>query len=172
MQQPMRGFGNKQVYEDWMEKEGIPVYRAFAGIEDLTELPRRPWARLGGSGTFIEMEGTKQVRSLLYVAEIPASGALEPEKHLYDELIYVLRGRGLSEGWQEGQPKRTFEWGEGSLFAIPLNASHRLVNGGREPALLFAITSAPLVMNALRNLEFIFNCDYNFTDRYTGKADY
>lgn len=162
----------KQVYEEWMEKEGIPIYKTFASIDDLTELPRRPWARLGGLGTFIELEGTKQARTLLYVAEIPGGGALEPEKHLYDELIYVLRGRGLSEVWQEGQPKRTFEWGEGSLFAMPLNAWHRMVNGGREPALFFAITGAPLLMNALRNTEFIFNCDYNFTDRYSGEADY
>ncbi len=108
----------------------------------------------------------------MYVVEIPAGGALEPERHLYDELIYVLRGRGLSEIWHQGQPKRTFEWGEGSLFAIPLNAWHRLVNGGQEPVLLFAQTSLPAVMNTLRNSEFIFNCDYNFTDRYTGLADY
>ena len=171
MQRRLGGYG-KQVYEDWMEKEGIPVYKTFAGVEDITELPRRPWARLGGLGTFIELEGTKQARSLLYVAEIPAGGSLEPEKHLYDELIYILRGRGLSEVWHQGQPKRTFEWGEGSLFAIPLNTWHRLANGGREPVLLFAITSAPLMMNASGNTEFIFNCDYNFTDRYTGQTEY
>ncbi|MFC1962563.1 cupin domain-containing protein [Chloroflexota bacterium] len=161
-----------RIYEEWMEKEGIPVYKASAGIEDITQLPRRPWARLGGYGTFIQLEGTKQAGKLLYVAEIPAGGALEPEKHLYDEIIYILRGRGLSEVWHQGQPKRTFEWGEGSMFAMPLNAWHRLVNGGPEPVLFFAVTSAPVVMSALRNTEFIFNCDYNFTDRYTGQAEY
>ncbi|MBI2303692.1 MAG: cupin domain-containing protein [Chloroflexi bacterium] len=164
--------GPRTIYEQWMEKEGIPNYQAEAGVEDVTKLPRGPWARLGGLGTFIELEGTKQARKLLYVAEIPAGGALEPEKHLYDELICVLQGRGLAEVWHEGQGKVAFEWGKGSLFAIPLNAWHRFVNGSREPVLLFAVTSAPLVMNTLRNLEFIFNCDYKFTDRFTGKADY
>ena len=164
--------GGRKVYEDWLEKEGIPIYEAPAGVEDVTELPRRPWARMGGSGTFIQLEGTKQAGKLLYVAEIPGGGALEPEKHLYDEIIYILRGRGLAEVWHQGQGKRTFEWGEGSLFAIPLNAWHRLVNGGREPALLLAVSSAPIVMEAFRNTEFIFNCDYNFTDRYAGQADY
>ncbi|MBI2853538.1 MAG: cupin domain-containing protein [Chloroflexi bacterium] len=172
MQTRFGKYGYKDICPEWMEKEGIPVYRAFAGIEDLTELPRRPWARLGGSGTFIEMESTRQARTLLYVAEIPPGGALEPEKHLYDELIYILRGRGLSEVWNQGQPKRTFEWGEGSLFAIPLNAWHRFANGGREPALFFAVTCAPLVMEAVRNTEFVFNCDYNFTDRFGGQSDY
>jgi quercetin dioxygenase-like cupin family protein len=174
MQSVQRGRGRwgATCYEQWMLKEGIPVYEAFAGIEDLTELPRQPWARLGGKGTFIEFEGTLQSRSLCYLAEIPGGGALEPERHLYDELIYILRGRGLTELWQDGQSKHRFEWNEGSLFAMPLNAWHRLVNGGREPVLIFAMTSAPLVMNALRNTEFIFNCPYNFTDRYTGEADY
>ncbi|MFC2057070.1 cupin domain-containing protein [Chloroflexota bacterium] len=170
--QQKKGFGRRSIYEEWMEKEGIPIYEGSTGIEDITELPRRPWARMGGSGTFIQLGGTKQAGKLLYVAEIPAGGTLEPEKHLYDELIYILRGRGLSEVWHEGGSKRSFEWGEGSLFAIPLNAWHRLANGGGEPVLFFAVTNAPGLMDAFRNTEFIFNCDYNFTDRYAGQADY
>ncbi len=159
-------------YEGWMKKEGIPVYEELAGIEDITELPRRPWARMGGLGTFIELGGTRQEGKLMYLAEIPGGGSLEPERHLYDELLYIIQGRGLAEVWQQGTAKRTFEWGEGSLFAIPLNAWHRLVNGSREPALVFGVTSAPVIMEALRNTEFIFNCDYDFSDRYSGKADY
>lgn len=162
----------KMVYENWLEKEGIPIFDALAGVEDISELPRRPWARMGGHGTFIQLDGTKQAGKLLYVVEIPGGGALEPEKHLYDELIYILRGRGLSEVWHQGQGKHTFEWGEGSLFAVPLNAWHRLVNGGREPVLFFGVSNAPILMETLRNTEFIFNCDYNFTDRYSGQTDY
>ncbi|MDP2729019.1 MAG: cupin domain-containing protein [Dehalococcoidales bacterium] len=171
-QRPAReGFGGG-IYDEWMKSEGIPIYQTMVGIEDVNELPRKPWGRMGGLGTFIEMEGTKQARKGLYVVEIPAGGSLEPEKHLYEELLYVMRGRGLTEVWQEGQPKRTFEWGKGALFAIPLNTSHRLVNGGREPVLIFAQTSAPLAMTLFRETEFVFNCDHNFTDRYSGQADF
>ncbi len=159
-------------YQEWMQTEGIPLYEAFASIEDVTELPRRPWARMGGKGCFIELEGTVQGRELLYMVEIPPGEALEPERHLYDELIYIWRGRGLAEVWHVGQTKRSFEWGDGSLFAIPTNAWHRLVNGGREPVLVFARTNAPIVIETLRNTDFIFNCDYNFTDRYAGQVDY
>ncbi len=159
-------------YDEWMQEQGIPIVEGIAGIEDILELPRRPWARLGGSGTFIQLEGTRQVYKGLYVAEIPAGGALEPEKHMYDELIYIWRGRGLAEVWHVEGSKRTFEWGEGSLFAVPTNAWHRLVNGGREPVLFLAATNAPAVMNAFHNTDFIFNCDYNFTDRFTGQDDY
>ncbi len=171
LQRASRGTG-PLFYEEWMEKEGIPIYEAITGVEDITELPRRPWARMGGSGTFIQLEGLKWGGSLLYVVEIPAGGALEPEHHMYDELIYIWRGRGLAEVWHEGEAKRSFEWGDGSLFAIPTNAWHRLVNGGREPVLVFARTNAPIVMEALRSTDFIFNCDYKFTDRYAGQADY
>ena len=93
-QEDMRQKGT--IYDEWMKQEGIPIYAAIAGVEDITELPRLPWARMGGLGTFIQLEGVRQEGYGLYVAEIPAGGALEPEKHMYDELIYILRGRGLS----------------------------------------------------------------------------
>ena len=38
--------------------------------------------------------------------------------------------------------------------------------------LFFAKINAPIVMEALRNTEFIFNCNHNFTDRFSGQADY
>ena len=148
-----------------MDEEGIPVHRAAAGVDDVTELPRRPWARTGGSGTFILMMGAMQAQRSVYVAEIPGGGALEPERHLYDEALFILQGRGFAEVWQEGGPKVTFEWGEGSLFAPPMNAWHRLVNGSRQPALVLGFTTAPWMMNTVHNTDFIFNCDYRFADR-------
>ncbi|MFC1943829.1 cupin domain-containing protein [Chloroflexota bacterium] len=165
----IRQVGN--VCEEWMQKEGIPIYTALAGVEDVKELPRGPWARMGGLGTFIDLEAIRSSGALLYVVEIPAGGSLEPEKHMYNELIYILRGRGLSEVWHK-ENKRTFEWGEGSLFAMPPNARHRLVNGGREPVLFLAKTNAPIVMNTFRDMDFVFNCDYEFTTSFTGQADY
>ncbi len=165
-------WGQKPTYEEWQEKQGIPVYRDKHGIEDITLLPRRPWARTGGLGTFIELDSTRDCRKEMYVAEIPPGKALEPERHLYDELLYVLEGRGLAEVWHEGKPKVSFEWGEGSLFAIPLNAWHRLVNGSQNRVLIFAQSSAPIIMNVLRNAEFVFNCSYNFGDRFQGQGDY
>src|SRR3972149_218532 len=76
--QKQRVFGLSLVYDEWLKKEGIPVYEDKAGIEDITELPRRPWARMGGKGTFIQLEGTKQEGKLMYIAEIPGGGSLGP----------------------------------------------------------------------------------------------
>ncbi len=114
----------------------------------------------------------------MYVCEIPPGGTLAPEKHMYDELPYVLSGRGLTKVWTGGRddPDETpgfFEWQTGSLFARPLNTWHQLSNGsGSEPARLLSVTTAPLIMDLYRNLDFVFGCDFRFRDRYNGRADY
>jgi quercetin dioxygenase-like cupin family protein len=107
------------------------------------------------------------------VVEIPAAGALNEERHLYEKLVLVVEGRGSTEVWQEGQTKRhAFEWQAGSLFTIPLNARHRLVNAANAPALLLCGTSAPNVMNLFDNVGFIFDCPTVFSDRFAGADDY
>ena len=163
---------DKGLYEEYMEREGIPIYRNVAGVSDVTELPRRPWARTGGLGTFVQLTGMIDSERGVYVGEIPAGGALNPEKHFYEEAFIILKGVGGTEVWQEGGPKVTFEWGEGSLFAPPLNTWHRLFNGSQEPALFLAITTAPVMMDHIRDQEFIFNCDYKFMNHFSGQKDF
>jgi oxalate decarboxylase/phosphoglucose isomerase-like protein (cupin superfamily) len=160
----------KTGYELWLEREGIPVVEGY-GVDDIVELPRAPWPRTGGKGTYIKLAGMEGVTGM-YVAEIPPGGALMPEKHLYEEVVYILHGRGATEIWQEGREKekRMFEWGSGSLFSPPLNTWHRLVNGSQEPVVFMAVTNAPLVMDIYYNSDFVFNCSYNFLDRYDGKS--
>lgn len=155
-------------YEEFMEREGIPVHKALAGVEDVAALPREPWKRLGGKGTFIEMRSTFQSERGIYVVEIPGGEALNPEKHLYEEQIYVLQGRGAAEVWQGNGPKIAFEWNQGSVFAFPRNMSHRLMNGGNEPVILMAVTTAPELINTFDADEvgFVFNSDHKFADLY------
>ena len=74
---------------------------------------------------------------IVRIVSVPAAGALNEERHLYEKLVLVVEGRGSTEVWQEGQSKRhAFEWQAGSLFTIPLNARHRLINAANSPALL------------------------------------
>src|SRR2546427_2856718 len=109
----------------------------------------------------------------MYVGEIHPEGALNPERHLYEELIYILQGMGSTEVWSRAKAQKIhFEWQAGSLFAIPLNAWHRLVNGSWEPVVYLAVTSAPLIMDLLHDPDFIFGCDYMFHQRFDGRPDY
>jgi quercetin dioxygenase-like cupin family protein len=160
----------KTAYQLWMEQEGVPVIEGY-GIEDVTAIERRPWARLGGAGAYIQLKGNGGITGM-YVVEIPPGGSLQPERHLYDELVYVVAGRGATEVWQEEQRKQLFEWSEGSLFAPPLNTWHRLLNGAAEPAILIAVTTAPLMLDFFRDPDFIFNTGYQFTSRYRGEDNY
>jgi quercetin dioxygenase-like cupin family protein len=158
-------------YDRFMEAEGIPVYRGI-GVRRVQDLPMAPWKRLGGRGTYIQLYGTEGLWGC-YVVEIPAAGALNVERHLYEKVALVVEGRGTTEVWQDGQSRRhVFEWQAGSLFTIPLNASHRLVNAANSPALLLCGTSAPNVMNLFDNTDYVFNSPYVFRERFSGGEDY
>src|SRR5436190_20292081 len=170
-------------YYQWMESEGIPIHFDVAGVRDITSVPRQPWARTGpGLGTFLELTGTYQAERGMFVCEIPPGQALDVQHHLYEQFTLILQGRGATEIWQKDGPRRTFEWGKGSLFAPPKNTYYRMFNVGREPVLYFGVTTAPRVFNGLfgggfadmspDEFDFVFNCDYNFTRQYAGSEDY
>ena len=157
-------------YDLFMQEQNIPIVRDF-GISKVQDLPLMPWKRLGGSGTFIQLFGTEGLWGC-YLVEVPGGGALNVERHLYEEQFLVVEGRGTTEVWQEGGRKSLFEWQKGSLFAIPLNAYHRIINASGSPALLLAGTSAPNAMNLYANNEFIFNNSFVFKDRFDGSENY
>jgi oxalate decarboxylase/phosphoglucose isomerase-like protein (cupin superfamily) len=156
----------KTTYFQWMKRQGIPIVEGY-GLEDVRDVQMAQWSRTGGKAAFVNLYGMEGITGM-YVAEIPAGGALEPEKHFYEEVICILEGQGATEVWQDGGGKQMFEWGPFSLFAPPLNTWHRLINGGRQPVKFLAVTNAPLVMDVVHNEEFVFNCPYNFSDRYSG----
>jgi mannose-6-phosphate isomerase-like protein (cupin superfamily) len=161
----------KSAYDLFMEEQAIPIYREI-GVKKVQDLPRKPWKRMGGSGTFIQLLGTEGLWGC-YVVEVPGAGALNAERHLYEELYLVVEGRGTTEVWADGNGKKlTFEWQKGSLFSIPLNAWHRIVNATSSPALLLAGTTAPNAMDLYSNPDFIFNCPYEFKDRFDPTDDY
>lgn len=161
----------KSPYDLFMESEGIPIYREI-GVRRVQDLPLKPWKRMGGNGTYIQLLGTEGLWGC-YVVEVPGAGALHAERHLYEEIYLVVEGRGSTEVWEEGNGKKlAFEWQRGSLFSIPVNAWHRIVNATRSPALLLAGTTAPNVMNLFNNLDFVFNCPYRFRDRFDPTDDY
>jgi oxalate decarboxylase/phosphoglucose isomerase-like protein (cupin superfamily) len=160
----------KTAYFQWMKRQGIPIIEGY-GLEDVRDVSLAPWARTGGKAAFVNLYGMEGVTGMV-IGEIPAGGALEPEKHFYEEVICILEGQGATEVWQEGGRKQMFEWGAWSLFAPPLNTWHRLINGGREPVKFLAVTNAPLILDTIHNEDFVFNCPYDFSDRYSGAEDF
>jgi hypothetical protein len=160
----------KTGYARWMKTQGLPVHTGH-GMADLRALEVRPYSRLGGQAAFIQLHGMQGITGG-YIGEIPPGDALMPERHLYEEVICILNGQGATELWDDHGHKKMFEWNKWSLFAPPLNTTHRLLNGSREPVRFLAVTNAPLAFDIYRDENFVFNCPYSFKDRYYGEEDY
>lgn len=156
-------------YLEWVSKEGIPVVEDY-GI-DLFQVQTADWPRLGVKGAALHLKGRGDFCNM-FLFELPPGESSSPQRHLYEEVIYVLEGRGSTQiEFAEGQ-KHSFEWGPRSLFAIPLNARYRFFNAsGREQALLVSTTDLPLVMNTFHHEKFIFENNFDFSDRI-GKSEY
>src|SRR5579859_6464936 len=79
-------------YDAFMAAEGVPCFRG-PGIASVLNLPLAPWPRLGGRGSYIQLHGTEGQWGC-YLVEVPAGGALLPERHLFDKVMLVVAGRG------------------------------------------------------------------------------
>ncbi len=155
----------RSAYQSFVRQEGAPLYEGSA-LEDLATLPVADWERRGGKVAYTRL-GDQEDRNL-QIVEIPPGGSLKPEHHMYDSIMYVMAGSGATSIWQEGEPKRTVEWHEGSLLAIPLNAWHEEFNGsGTQPCRMLFCTNMPSTINHYNNLDFVFNNPYQFKERYS-----
>ncbi|MDP2357513.1 MAG: hypothetical protein Q8M31_15835, partial [Beijerinckiaceae bacterium] len=106
-------------YLDWVAKEGINVTEHY-GI-DLFSVETNMWPRFGVKGAAVHLIGRGDFTNM-FLLDIPPGGSTTPQRHLYEDVYYVLEGTGSTQVEFEDGTKRSFEWGPKSLFAIPLNA--------------------------------------------------
>src|SRR5574340_444558 len=155
-------------YDAWIRKEGLDIISAHY-IPDLHKVELKPWPRRGGYGVYINHEASNYSNDC-YVCEIPPGKQLEPQRQLFEEMIYVLDGRGSTAVWNDAGRRVTFEWKAGALFAVPLNAWHQHFNGsGKEAARYVGVTNAPQVMNLYDDADFIFHTARDFPKRFSGE---
>lgn len=152
-------------YREWQAAQKIPVIKGFF-VEDVNEVELAPWDLKGVPCSFVVLDGTGGVNDA-YICEIPPQSKTKPQKHLYEEMVYVTKGYGATSVWQKDGKKHTFEWGPGSLFAVPINAHYQHFNAsGSEAARYFAVTNCCFMMNLFHNTDFIFDNDFAFLDRF------
>src|SRR5947208_2205432 len=97
----------KNPYREFLAKEGIPVYEEYA-VDCLT-LPLEPWQRVGGLGAYVNLAGRGDWTAC-FVQEIPPAGQTKPDKHLFDKVYYVFKGRGSTTIELPSGGKHSFEW--------------------------------------------------------------
>ena len=162
----------KTAYQEFLDQEGIPVYTGWAA--DLYSIELAPWKRQGPGieGAYLVLEGSGGLIDNS-VMQIPAGGKTKPERHIFEEQILILKGEGEAHIWQSNrEEKSVVRFARGTVFSPPLNAWHQLVNTGSQPVLLVAETDLPLKIDLFHNAEFMFNSTFQFTDRFSGEADY
>ena len=158
-------------YTRWVAREGLDIISGHY-VPDLRGLGLKPWPRRGGRGVFINHDASRTSNDC-YVCEIPAGGALAPQRQLFEEMILILDGTGSTRVWNDAGREVAFEWQAGSMFAIPLNAWHQHYNvSGTEPVRFVASTNLPPVLNMYDDVDFIFNTRRDFPLRFDGEQDY
>ena len=161
------------MYQAWRMREGTPLVGGVY-IKDMKEVEVGLWPRKGDGvkGALCYLDGDDEADE--HVVELPPGGSTAPLRHLYTEAIYVVSGHGSTSVWRgENGEKQTFEWGPGSYFVLPTNASHQFFNASlSRSARWFSVTDLPQLMRQWASEDFIFNNPYDFIDRYAGGADY
>ena len=156
-------------YREWAARESIPIIEGLA--VDLKTVETARWDRFGGSGAFVHLKARGDFLDV-QVLDVAPGGATVPQRHLYEALVYVLDGSGSTVLEATSGEHRSFEWGPGSFFALPLNMRYRYMNAsGTKRARLIVFSDLPLMINLLRDESFIFNVPYDFKDRL-GREEY
>ena len=158
-------------YTRWVRGEGLDIVSAHY-VANLHTVELKNWPRRGGKGVYINHEASRTSNDC-YVCEIAPGGKLAAQRQLFEEMIYVLDGRGSTSVWNDSGRRITFEWKAGALFAIPLNTWHQHFNGsGTLAARFVAVTNGPVVINLYEDVDFVFNTRYEFSNRFSGEPDY
>jgi len=127
--------------------------------------------RMGVLGCYLNLG--EQDDTDAYVCEIPPTSQTLPQCHLFETLVYVASGRGATTLWHDENSKRTFEWGAGAIFAIPLNVSYQHFNVSKdEPVRFLGGTNLPHLINLFHNEDFIFRNPFQFHDRFSNEPDF
>jgi len=96
---------NLNPYDEWRRNEGIEVYSGHS-VADIRSAALQPWKRMGVRGAFIDLIGGEGVNDA-YLCEIPPGGQTNPQRYLFEEIVYVASGEGETDIWVPRGDKRT-----------------------------------------------------------------
>jgi hypothetical protein len=74
-------------------------------VRNLRTVELKPWARRGGRGVFLNHDASCTSNDC-YICEIPPAGKLAPQRQMFEEMVFVLDGRGSTTVWNDAGPAR------------------------------------------------------------------
>ncbi|HEY0581571.1 MAG TPA: cupin domain-containing protein, partial [Chloroflexota bacterium] len=133
-------------HDFWMESLGLPIHTGYY-IDNLSTVPLGYWAERGCNAAFVQLEGQQGITETR-VSEIPPRGVLPAVRLGFDEVVYVVQGRGATTVGQ-GSNRKSFEWQANSMFLLPRHQFHQFSNtSGSQPARLLHYSYFPLMLAA------------------------
>ncbi len=141
-------------YDLWTQDQGIPIHEGYV-IPDLRAVELGRWPARDCDAAFLKLAGQEGV-SEVRVSELGPGQTLPRQKFGFDELVYVVEGRGLTTVQrQKDGPSVSFEWQTHSMFLLPRHYYHQLSNAqGTRPARLLHYNYLPFVMDAIPDISF------------------
>lgn len=157
-------------YGDWAKGEGVPI--VTAGAVDLLSAQVAPWSRFGTNGAIFHLVGRGDFLTL-FLFELAPEAKSAQQRHLYEEVFYVLSGRGATVIESADGRTSRLAWETGSLFTVPMNARHHHINESDRPARLASVNDLRYFFNVFRNEAFVFANEASFPERVTrsGRRD-
>lgn len=163
-------YSDRTYFEQWSGSEGIPVHTGYF-VDDVRTIETKDWKRFGARGAIIDLQGAEGT-DVAYVIELAPGQSTRPMRCMFEETFFVLDGDGATTVWHERGHSQTFNWAKRSLFSPPLNVWRVHKNLGLTPARLISFNDLPLMMDLFHNLDFIFDNEFVFRDRYNNEPDF
>ena len=159
----------RDFYRDWIKASKVPMVEGYSILDAKTQ-EVQPWPDIGGRGVYLNFSGNVHMDTAIW--EIPEGKALIQRHHFYEQIVYVLSGRGHTT-FTQGKRQNKFEWAEGSLFSVPMNLVHRHFNSdSAHPARLLVISTFPYALQSFGSVGLLNNMQYDFNDRFDGSPDF
>jgi len=159
----------RNFYRDWIKTSKVPMVEGYSILDAKTQ-EVHAWPEIGGNGAYLNFSGNVHMDGM--IMEIPSGKALLQTRRFYEQLIVCLAGRGTTTIGSAAYTSKV-DWGEGSLFSVPMNVLHQHKNSdSQHPARLLAITTFPLSLNLFGSRGLVTDSNFSFSDRYDGSRDY
>jgi len=159
----------RDFYRNWIKASKVPMVEGYSILDAKTQ-ELQPWTDIGGRGVYLNFSGNVHIDAAIW--EIPPGKGLVQRHHFYEQIVTVLSGRGYTT-FAQGKRQNKFEWGEGSMFSIPMNLVHRHLNSdSAHPARLLVFSTFPYALQSFGSVGLLNNMQYDFNDRFDASPDF